>query len=398
MSTSFLRLKKDQERRLLAGHCWIYSNEVETDATPLKAFEPGQPVQILSNQGRWLGHGYVNPHSLICSRLVSRNRKRPASPSLWTWRIRMALDLRERLYAHPFYRLIFGESDGLPGLIVDRYGDLLAVQITTAGMERVRADILAALEQVVRPKSIILRNDSRARELEGLAREVETVIGDVPRNMELREGNARFRVDPSIGQKTGWFYDQAENRVRLPRFGIPDRVLDLCSYVGAWGIQAATSGARDVVCVDSSPTALERAGENADRNGITNSVRGLQGDAFEVLRLLREQQERFGLVILDPPAFIKRRKDGKEGSRAYLRLNQLGMELVESGGLLVTSSCSYHMGRDSFLRTVQQAARRTGRNLQLLEAAGQGPDHPVHPAIPETAYLKTFFFRVLPEY
>lgn len=397
MSTPTLRLKKDQERRLLAGHCWIYSNEVDTQATPLKDFEPGQPVEILSHRGRWIGHGYVNPHSLICARLVSRASKRPLSPALWTQRMRMALDLRERLYARPFYRLIFGESDGLPGLIVDRYGDLLAVQITTAGMERERADVLTALEQVLRPKTIVLRNDTPVRELEGLEQGVETVLGDPPGDLELEEGGTRFLVSPLSGQKTGWFYDQAENRTRLRRFGTPNRVLDVCSYVGAWGVQTAVAGAEEVVCVDSSPAALERVGENADRNGVVSRVSGLQGDAFDVLRVLREQQERFDLVILDPPAFIKRRKDEKEGVRAYERLNRLGLELLESGGLLITSSCSFHMARDGFLRTVQQAARRAGRSLQLLEARGQGPDHPVHPAIPETAYLKTLFLRVLPE-
>lgn len=397
MSTAALRLKKDQERRLLAGHCWIYSNEVDMEATPLKAFEPGQPVEILSQRGRWLGHGYVNPHSLICARLVSRQSKRPLSPALWAERIRMAFDLREWLYPRPFYRLIFGESDGLPGLIVDRYGDLLAVQIGTAGMERVRAELLAALEQVVRPKSIVLRNDTQVRELEGLEQAVETVLGDPPRELELQEADTRFLVDPLGGQKTGWFYDQAENRARMPRFGTPTRVLDLCSYTGAWGVQAAVAGAEEVVCVDSSPTALERAGENADRNGVVARVSGLQGDAFDVLRAVRDQRERFDLVILDPPAFIKRRKDEKEGAQAYQRLNRLGLELVESGGLLVTSSCSFHMSRDAFLRILQQAARRAGRSIQLLEAGGQGPDHPIHPAIPETGYLKTFFFRVLPE-
>jgi len=397
MSIPALRLKKDQERRLIAGHCWIYSNEVDTRVTPLKALEPGQPVEILSQRGRWLGHGYVNPHSLICARLVSRASKRPLSPALWIERIHMALDLRERLHTRPFYRLIFGESDGLPGLIVDRYGDLLSVQITTAGMERVRAEILTALEQVLRPKFIVLRNDTRIRELESLPRGVETVLGEPPADLELREGDARFLVSPLSGQKTGWFYDQAENRTRLPRFGSPSRVLDVCSYIGAWGVQAAVAGADEVVCVDSSPTALERARENAERNGVVARVTGLQGDAFDMLRALRDQRERFDLVILDPPAFIKRRKDEKEGARAYQRLNRLGIELLESGGLLVTSSCSFHMDRGTFLRTIQQAARQAGRSLQLLHAGSQGPDHPVHPAIPETAYLKTFFLRILPE-
>jgi len=398
MRTPPLRLSKDQERRLLAGHCWIYSNEVDNEATPLKGFEPGQAVEVITHAGRSLGFGYVNPHSLICARLVAHDRRRPLTPALWAQRVHTALELRERLYPQPFYRLIFGESDGLPGLIVDRYGDLLAVQITTAGMERARADILTALEQVVRPKTIVLRNDAAVRELEGLPQGTETVLGEPPEDVELVEHGTRFLVSPLTGQKTGWFFDQGENRARLARFGTPRRVLDVCSYIGAWGVQAAVHGAEEVVCVDSSAAALERAGENADRNRVLDRVSGLQGDAFEVLRVLREEGERFDLVLLDPPAFIKRRKDEKEGAQAYQRLNRLGIDVLEPGGLLVTSSCSFHMGRDAFLRIVQQAGRRAGVSLQLLESGAQGPDHPIHPAIPETGYLKTFFLRALPAF
>ncbi len=396
MKTQPLLLRKDQERRLLAGHCWIYSNEVDTQATPLKTLEPGQPVEIMSDHERWIGHGYVNPHSLICARIVTRDRNHPLSPALWLKRIHDALVLRERLYKRPFYRLIFGESDGLPGLIVDRYEDLLAVQITTAGMERVRGEILAALEQVLRPKSIVLRNDTNVRELEGLPRGVETVLGAAEDSLTLIEHELAFEISPLSGQKTGWFFDQAENRARLARYGVGQRVLDVCSYIGAWGLRAAALGAEEVTCVDSSHTALERVADNAARNHLDNRVHHLHGDAFEVLRDLRDQGKRFDTVILDPPAFIKRRKDEKEGVQAYQRLNRLGIELMEPGGLLVTSSCSFHMDRDAFLRAVQLAARRAGRSLQLLEVGQQGPDHPVHPAITETAYLKTLFLRVLP--
>ncbi|MBK5963063.1 RlmI/RlmK family 23S rRNA methyltransferase [Thiocystis minor] len=398
MKTQPLLLRKDQERRLLAGHCWIYSNEVDTQATPLKNLEPGQPVEILSDHERWIGHGYVNPHSLICARIVTRDRNHPLSPALWLKRIHDALALRERLYKRPFYRLVFGESDGLPGLIVDRYDDLLAVQITTAGMERVRGEILAALEQVLRPRAIVLRNDTAVRELEGLPRGVETVLGTPEDRLTLIEHELAFEVSPLSGQKTGWFFDQAENRTRLARYGVGRRVLDVCSYIGAWGLRAAALGAEEVTCVDSSHTALERVADNAARNHLDNRVNHLHGDAFEVLRDLRDKGKRFDTVILDPPAFIKRRKDEKEGTQAYQRLNRLGIEVLEPGGLLVTSSCSFHMDRDTFLRSVQLAARRAGRNLQLLEVGQQGPDHPVHPAISETAYLKTCFLRVLPEF
>lgn len=396
MHTPPLILRKDQERRLLAGHCWIYSNEIDTHATPLKSLEPGQPVEIFSQSKRWIGYGYANPHSLICARLVSRERAHPLTPTFWLQRLHEALALRERLYSAPFYRLVFGESDGLPGLIVDRYGDRLAVQITTAGMERVRGEILAALEQVLRPTAIVLRNDTAVRELEGLATGVETLLDATDADWTLIEQGLEFAIDPLHGQKTGWFFDQAENRARLARYGVGERVLDVCSYVGAWGLRAAALGATEVTCVDTSATALERLAANAERNGLAARVRTHQGDAFEVLRELREQGRRFDTVLLDPPAFIKRRKDEKDGTAAYQRLNRLGLDLLEPGGLLVTSSCSFHMSREGFQRIVLHAGQRADRRLQLLEIGQQGPDHPVHPAIAETAYLKTLFVRALP--
>ncbi len=391
-----LRLKKDQERRLLAGHAWVYSNEVDRDATPLRDLEPGQPVELIAQRGRWLGHGYANPHSLICARLVSRRRGQPLGPALLVQRIRAALALRERLYQAPFYRLVHGEGDGLPGLVVDRYGDLLAVQFTTAGIERLAPSVLAALEQVLRPRRLVLRNDAPVRELEGLDQQIAWALGDDPGEIELSEGGVRFAVSPGGGQKTGWFLDQADNRLAQHRFGSARRVLDVCCYLGAWGLQAAAAGAQRVICVDSAGSALTQVSTNAARNGLAQRIEPVHGDAFEVLQALRDDGARFDRVILDPPAFIKRRKDAREGSRAYERLNRLGLRLLEPGGLLITSSCSFHFGRDALLHAVQAAARRNEQELQLLLAGGQGPDHPTHPAIPETAYLKTLFLRVLP--
>jgi 23S rRNA (cytosine1962-C5)-methyltransferase len=393
MKSAPLRLKKDQERRLLAGHAWIYSNEVDTMATPLKGLEPGQPVEIVAQRGRWLGHGYVNPHSLICARLVSRRHAEPIGAALLVARIRAALALRERLYGAPFYRLVHGEGDGLPGLIVDRYGDLLAVQITTAGMERLQPTLVAALEQVLRPRRIVLRNDTSVRTLEGLEQRVEWVLGEDPGEIELTEGGLRFAVRPGQGQKTGWFFDQADNRLAQGRFGAAGRVLDVCCYLGAWGLRAAADGAASVTFVDTSEQSLAQVAENARRNDLFDRIDTLQGDAFEVLRALRDDGARFDRVILDPPAFIKRRKDEREGTRAYERLNRLGLGLLSPGGLLITSSCSFHFGRDALLHAVQAAARRNEQDLQLLLTGAQGPDHPVHPAIPETSYLKTLFLR-----
>jgi 23S rRNA (cytosine1962-C5)-methyltransferase len=393
-----LQIARGHDRRLRAGHCWVYSNEVDTAATPLAEFAPGDPVEIVGERGRWLGSGYVNPHSLICARLVSRDRVHPLDRSLLVHRLNIALALRERLYAQPYYRLVYGESDGLPGLVVDRFGSVLVVQLSTAGMERLRDDVVAALDKVLRPSGVLLRNDSPVRAMEGLPAYVETAAGEVPDTLLVSEGESVFETAPATGQKTGWYFDQAANRDRLLRYVPGLRVLDVCSYVGAWGVRAAGAGAAAVTCVDASAGALAGALANAARNGVAERVGTREGDAFEVLRELRAAGERYDVVILDPPAFVKRRKDLAEGSLAYRRLNELGLTLLARDGLLVTSSCSFHMARDELLRTVQQAARHADRSLQLLEEGRQGPDHPVHPAMPETAYLKTFYLRVLPTF
>mgnify|MGYP001766777742 CR=1 FL=1 len=391
-----LRLRKDEDRRLRAGHLWVYSNEVDVAATPLREFQPGQPVTIQASNGKFLGAGYINPNVLLCARLVSRDPDHPLGPSLLVHRLNVALSLRERLYAKPFYRLVYGEGDGLPGLIVDRYGDLCVAQITTAGMERLKDDILAALQKVVKPAAVLWRNDSPVRELEGLERAVADAAGVVPDAVEIEEDGLRFRVAPRTGQKTGWFYDQRDNRARLDRYVQGRRVLDVFSYTGAWGVRAAARGARDVLCVDSSAAALDQVAVNAALNGVGDRVQTRQGDAFVVLKALREARERFDVVIVDPPAFIKRRKDFKEGTLAYRRLNEMAMQVLDRDGILVSCSCSQLLARETLAQTLLQGARHLDRNLVILEQGRQGPDHPVHPAIPETDYLKVILARVLP--
>jgi len=391
-----LRLAKNQDRRLRAGHVWVYSNEVDTAQTPLKAFTPGQPVQIENAQGKWLGSGYVNPGSLICARIVSRDRSVAVDGSLLVHRLKVALSLRERLYSRPYYRLLFGEADGVPGLVVDRYGDYVAVQVTTAGIEALRDELVAALVKVLKPRGVVLRNDSSIRELEGLDRYVELAHGEVPARVPIEEGDSRFEVSLYEGQKTGWFFDQSANRDAFVRHVAGRRVLDVCSYVGAWSVRAAMAGAEAVTAVDVSAAALEQVNDNAARNGVGNRVATLHGDAFGVMRDLRADREQFDIVVLDPPAFIKRRKDQKEGLLAYRRLNEAALRLLGRDGLLVTASCSFHLNRDELLRTVQQAARHSDRSLQMLQYGQQSPDHPVHPAVPETAYLKAYTLRCLP--
>ncbi|HEU0016406.1 MAG TPA: class I SAM-dependent rRNA methyltransferase [Longimicrobium sp.] len=393
MSLPPLRLRKNEDRRLRAGHLWVFSNEVDVDQTPLTAFQPGEPAEVQDARGAPLGTAYVNPRSLIAARLVSRQRNRPLDRDLLARRLARALALRESLFPRPFYRLAFGESDGLPGLVVDRFGDHLVAQVTTAGMERVTEDVLAALDETLRPAGVLLRNDTSGRALEGLESYVRVGMGEVPEVLPLEENGVRFEA-PVGGQKTGWFYDHRMNRLRLASYARGRRVLDVFSYIGGWGVQAAAAGAAQVVCVDASAPALEAVGRNAALNGVEDRVATRKGDAFHVLQALAADGERFGVVVLDPPAFIKRRKDQKAGEEAYRRANQLAMELLEPDGILVSASCSYHLHREALQDAMLRASRRLGRELQVLEEGHQGPDHPVHPAIPETAYLKAFFGRV----
>ncbi|HEY5558254.1 MAG TPA: class I SAM-dependent rRNA methyltransferase [Steroidobacteraceae bacterium] len=387
-----LLLKPQEERRLHAGHLWIFSNEINVGATPLTAFAPGAHVQVRSSHNRFLGYAYVNPRTLISARLLGRDPDYPPGRSLLVHRFRVALALRERLYAAPFYRLAYGESDLLPGLVVDRYGDVLVAQVGTAGMEAMKQEIQDALVKVVAPRAMLWKNDSAIRELEGLDRYVETAFGEVPDFVEVPEHGVNFRVPLASGQKTGWYFDQAGNRAMLMRHVRNARVLDVFSYAGSFGLQAARAGAAEVTCVDSSAGALEAAAASAAANGLEAEL--LQGDAFDVLESLHADRRRFDVVVIDPPAFIKRRKDHPKGLAAYRRLNQLALQSLDRDGLLLSCSCSYHLGPGELTDAVQRAARHLGRFAQLIGVGAQAPDHPVHPAIDETRYLRAFLFRV----
>ena len=386
-----LRLKRNEDRRLHAGHLWVFSNEVETSQTALTKFNPGELVRVLTHNDKALGLAYVNPKSLISARMLETWK---IPDTAWiAARIRIALGLRERLYAEPYYRLVYGESDGLPGLVVDRYGAQFVVQLGTAGMETLKPLIQEALLQVFKVDALLFKNDSGARELEGLPSYVEVARGTFDGPGLVVEDGLKFSVPLAEGQKTGWFFDQAANRRALTRYVRKGaRVLDVFSYVGAWGIRAAKSGASEVLCVDSSATALELAAKNADNNRMKIATR--KGDAFEVLEALAEEKARFDVVIVDPPAFAKRRKDLPKALAAYKRLNQLAMKLLDGDGILVSCSCSYHVSAEDLQDAIAKAARAAGKHLQILELGGQAPDHPVHPAIPETRYLKAYFCRV----
>lgn len=392
-----LYLKNREERRIRSGHLWVYSNEIDTARSPLKRFAAGQLVEVHAARGGPIGIGAVNPNSLITVRMLTRGKNTGLTDDTFSqWlstRLQHALSLREKLYDTPHYRLVHGEADGLPGLVIDRYGEYLVAQLTSAAMD-VRKDILRdVLLKMFKPAGILWRNDGAVRELEGLPKTVEVASGELPATVQIQEAGAQFNIPLSGGQKTGWFFDQRENRLALQRYVRDQRVLDVFSYIGGWGVQAAKFGAKDVTCVDSSAFALECAKQNAALNDVTVDTHC--EDAFAALQMLHDAGQKFGVVVVDPPALINRRKDHKAGLGAYQRLNQLALGCLADGGILVSCSCSHHLATDELQQVLRRAAQGAGRRLQILQPGSAGPDHPVHPAIPETAYLKAFFCRVL---
>ncbi|HWT16768.1 MAG TPA: class I SAM-dependent rRNA methyltransferase [Patescibacteria group bacterium] len=391
-----LFLKRGEDARLRQGHLWVFSNEVDVKRSPLGEFEAGQQVAIVDAAERVLGLGYINPNALICARMVERGAHHPLDKSLIVHRLNVALALREQLYDTPHYRLVFGESDGLPGLVIDRFGDVFVGQIGTLGMEGMKAWVVDAVAKVFKPRAFLWKNSGSVRKLEALPEYDECAIGDWPEYLEVIEGGVSFKVDPRDSQKTGWFYDQRDNRDRLPKLVKGKRVLDVFSYGGGWGLRAAAAGASEVVCVDASATALSVVNRAAQDNGFADKVKTMQGDAFDVLKELRQQRERFDVVIVDPPAFIKRKKDFAEGRIAYRRINEMAMQLLTRDGLLIACSCSHHLPRPVLLDAINQGARHLDRSVQVLMSLQQSACHPVHPAIPETDYLKGYVCRVLP--
>jgi len=398
METLFL--KRGEDRRLRAGHLWVFSNEVDSKRSPLTDFEPGQAVNVADAGGRVLGTACVNPASLIVARLISRRADSPLNVDLLRQRLGEALALRQRLFSCPFYRLCHSEGDGLPGLTIDRHGDHLVIQISTAGMDRHSHDVAHILTELLRPDSILLDNDVPARDWEGLPRYAETLAGKPPAEVDVEENGHTWSAPLSGGQKTGWFYDQRANRAALLPFADASSVLDAFCYAGGFGSLAAAHGARSVTFLDASATALDFARRNAERAAAGRAMNShcdvdcMRGDALGLLASLRREGRCFDVVCLDPPAFIKRRKDARQGLEAYRRVNELGLDLVRPGGVLMTCSCSHHLEASVLRGLVTKAAARRGRSLRLLVQGFQDADHPIHPAMPETAYLKTFLFYV----
>ncbi len=389
-----LFLKKNEDKRLRKGHLWVFSNEIDTKRSALDQFSPGDMVVVKDSSGKSMGSAYINPNTLICARLISRKPNVKMGGNFFKARLNNALALRQRLFDKPYYRLVYGESDGLPGLVIDRFGSVLSVQITTAGIEKQKDILVSTLIDLFSPEAIILKNDNSQRLLEQLSQESEVIHGTLPNNIVIEENDTKFLINTLDGQKTGWFYDHRNSRACTAALAKNQRVLDLFSYSGAWGIPAALAGASEVTCVDSSKAALSLAEESAKLNNIENKMQFVRSDVFDFLKQARENNEHYDIIVLDPPALIKRKKDFKAGYEAYRRLNHLALQVLSKQGILVSASCSHHLSKSNLHEVLRSSARHIDRHLVFFSTGSQGPDHPVHPSIPETEYLKTYFCSV----
>lgn len=379
-----ITLKKNCDRRISRGHLWIFSNEIKDPQ--VSSLEPGSVHELRNHAGEFLGMVYVNPASLITARILSRT-KVEIDADFIHGKIASAVQWRKMFMGERDHcRLIYSESDRIPGLIVDKYGDILVVQSLTAGMDKLLDFVVETLVDIVNPSGIFLRNDSHARELEGLEQEKRTIFGNVPDKVTITSGSLKFLVDVMNGQKTGYFLDQEFNRMAMSKYVVPDaRVLDMFCYTGAWGLHAAAAGASEITAVDSSRPALDAAIENAQANGLLERFFAVRDQAID---FLKKTKEKWDLIILDPPSFIKSKTRAAEGQKGYIDVNRRALGKLKPGGILITCSCSHHLDLPSFEQALSSASIQSGKELRILEVMGQGPDHPVLLAMPESRYLK----------
>ncbi|MFZ5780520.1 MAG: class I SAM-dependent rRNA methyltransferase [Pseudomonadota bacterium] len=384
-------LRAGEDRRVRAGHPWAFSNEILMDAET-KAIPPGSLAILRAPGGEALGLVTFNPHSLIAARVLTSNPEANVDALFFGRRLAQAVALRDRLIGVPYYRVIHAEADGIPGVVIDRFGESLSVQVNTAGMEQLTPVLLEALEAELQPRTIVLKNDSPVRELEGLKRGIDVAKGDASGTIELIENDARFVADISGGQKTGWFYDQRDNRRFMASLAKGASVLDVYSYSGGFGVLAAQRGAKSVVCIDRSQAALDAAKAAAALNGVEAVTSFEKSEAFDALEKL--SGKRFDIVICDPPAFVKSRKDLKTGAQGYRKLVRLAAPLVAKGGFFFVASCSHLVDPPLFAEQVRRGLRDAGRTGRILLSSGAALDHPVHPGLPETAYLKALTLQL----
>lgn len=387
---NFIQLHPKRDRRLATGHKWIFSNEIaEIKGQP----EVGEVVQVRRTDGHHLGYAYYHPHSLIAGRILTYERIVPEA-AFYTDRIRTALELRKRRYPEAnAYRVVHSEADDLPGLVIDRFGTAVVIQIVAAGAERHLDWIVAAVEEHLHPETIILKNDSGLRALEGLESYVKVIKGnEQPEPIDITEYDITYRVHLLDGQKTGFYLDQRENRWNFRQFIRPgDVVLDAFCNDGGFALHAAKAGASDILAVDSSKPALERAKANMDLNGLS----GIRFESHDIMEWLPKQAggTLYDVVNLDPPGFAKNKKMAGAALKGYQKLHEAALAVLKPGGILCTATCSHHIEADRFFDTLHVAANKLGREIQLIHRGGQPADHPVLPSMPETQYLDVFIIR-----
>ncbi|MBT5433254.1 MAG: class I SAM-dependent rRNA methyltransferase [Alphaproteobacteria bacterium] len=388
-----IRLKPGAQKRLMHGHPWAFSNEIAMDAAA-KALEPGALVSIQTDNGEQLGVAIFNPHSLIAARLMSASPQAVIDRTALRERIAHARNMRDRLYDVPHYRLAHAEADGLPGVAIDRFDDVAVCQVNTAGMERLADDIAAAVMEETGVKNVILRGDSPIRRLEGLDDSSRVVGPGLTGAVDVIENGVVFRADPMSGQKTGWFFDQRDNRAFMAKLADGATVLDVYSHTGGFGLACAAAGAQHVTMVDRSETSLALAAEAASANDLAGRSAFHTADAFDDLAKRRDRAETFDIVISDPPAFVRAKKELGAGVRGYRKLTRLAAKLVAPGGFLAVASCSHHVDREAFQYQIGRGLQDAGRKAAMIRDAGAGPDHPIHPQLPESAYLKFVCLRL----
>lgn len=390
-------LRPTQERRILAGHRWVFSNEIR-EVTSVGQPKAGDLALVAAAGGQELGLAFYHPNSLIAARLLAVGSGEPVDAEFFRKRLAEALSYRERLYpGENAYRLCFGESDGLPGLVVDRYGSILVLQVLSAGIERRLHLVAAALEELLSPQGIYLKNDHRARSLEGLPLECRTLSGVVPERVPIVEGGLRFAAPIGEGQKTGHYFDQRDNRAYLRPYFEGRAVLDLYSYTGGFAVNAAKAGAKSVLAIDSSGPAMDLARENAKLNGVEGRVSFDEGDAQEALDAFASRQQPFkpDMIVLDPPSLAPAKKHLPKALRLYAKLNAQALRALPRGGYLATATCSHHVSREDFMLMLRGAQAKAQRSARLVCLRGQSADHPVLLAMPETEYLHLALLEVL---
>lgn len=387
-----VKLRPGRGRRLAAGAPWAYADEIAMDRRT-RALSPGTPARLMAD-GRPLGLAAINPNSTIAARLLDPDPEARLDAEWFARRIRTALALRETLYDAPFYRLVHAEGDALPGLVIDRYGDALAIQPNAAWADRLSGPLIEAATAVTGCTRVVVNATTKARAKEGLDAHLSVVRGSVDAPVEVPMNGARYLADLTGGQKTGLFYDQRETHAFAARLARGGQVLDVFSHVGGFALSALAAGADSALAVDSSVPALALAEAGARSSGLADRFATRRSDGFAALEALHADGARFEMVVCDPPAFAPAKQAAAQGLRAYARLARLGAGLVTPGGWLVLCSCSHAVGAEAFARASAEGIAAAGRGAQLVRAGGAGPDHPRHPALPETDYLKTLIFRL----